>query len=112
MSFADLDDARRHHGALLEIFLHHPGGWADRASLNKIVELCRAAGAAVDDAQCAEQVKIVVAGATDLFSEQAHKKWARSNVSGADFLRLEIMRALHSFSRRLSEMEAARRLGS
>ena len=110
MLFADLDDARRHHAALLEIILHHPGGWADRASLNRIVELCRVAGAAIDDAQCAEQAGIVADCATDLFSEQAHKKWDRSNVSGADFLRLEIMRALHSFSRRLSEIEAARRL--
>jgi len=108
MSFADLDDARRHHGALLEIILHHPGGWSDRASLNKIVGLCRVACAAIDDAQCAEQLRIVAQYATDLFSEQDHKKWERINVSGADFLRLEIMRALHSFSRRLSEVEAAR----
>jgi hypothetical protein len=43
-----------------------------------------------------------------LFSEQAHKKWDRGNVSGADFLRLGIVRALHSVSRRLSEIEAAR----
>ena len=70
--------------------------------------MCRAAGAAIDDALCAEQLGIVAGYATDLFSEQAHKKWDRRNVSGADFLRLEIMRALHSVSRRLSEIEAAR----
>lgn len=109
MLFADLDDARRHHAALLEIILHRPGGWSDRASLNRIVELCRLAGAAIEDAQCAEQLRSVAEYASDLFSEQAHKKWDRSNVSGADFLRLEIVRTLHSFSRRLSEIEAARR---
>ena len=108
MPFLDLDEVRRHHGALLEIVLHRPGGWSDRASLSRIVELCRAAGAAIDDAQCAEQFGIVAGCATDLFSEQAHKKWDRSTLSGADFLRLEIVRALHSVSRRLSEIEAAR----
>lgn len=108
MSLTDLDDARRHHAALLEIILHRSGGWSDRASLNRIVELCRVAGASIDDARCAEQLRIVAEYATDLFSEQAHKKWDRTNVSGADFLRLEIVRALHSFSRRLSEIQAAR----
>jgi hypothetical protein len=108
MPFLDLDEVRRHHGALLEIVLHHPGGWADRASLSSIAELCRVAGAAIDDAQCAEQFRIVAGYAADLFSEQAHKKWDRSSLSGADVLRLEIVRALHSVSRRLSEIEAAR----
>lgn len=109
MAFSDLDEARRHHAALLDIVLHHPGGWADRASLRRILELCRAASAAIDDVQCEERLRIVREYATDLFSKEAHKKWDRSNVSGADFLRLQIVSALHSFSRRLSEIEAQRR---
>lgn len=109
MAFADLDDARRHHAALLEIIIHHTGGWADRASLNRIAELCQAALAAVDDAQCAAQIAMVEKYAAELLSERAHKKWGRGNVAGADFLRLEIVRALRSFSDRLSAIEAARR---
>lgn len=108
MAFADLEDARRHHAALLEVLIHHPGGWADRASLSKVLELCRAASVAIDDAECAEQIRIVAAYAADLYSEQAHKKWSRSNITGADFLRLEMVRALHSFSRRLSAIEVVR----
>jgi len=108
MSFADLDEARRLHGGLLEIVLHRPGGWADRVALSEILELCRAASAAIEDAQCVEQLRIVAQFAADLFSDQGHKKWDRGKVSGADFLRLEIVRTLHLFSRRLSEIEAAR----
>ena len=108
MAFADLEDARRHHAALLEVLIHHPGGWADRASLSKVLELCRAASVAIDDAECVEQIEIVAGHATDLYSEHAHGKWARGNVSGADFLRLQMVSALHSLSRRLSAIEAAR----
>lgn len=109
MVFPDLDEARRHHAALLEIIIHHPGGWADRASRNRVVELCREATSAVDDAQCVKQIETIAGYAADLFSEQAHRKWERGNTSGADFLRLEIVRALHSYNRRLSAIEARRR---
>ena len=109
MVFPDLDEARRHHAALLEIIIHRPGGWADSASRNRVVELCREAGSAVDDAQCVKQIEAVAGYAADLFSEQAHRRWDRGNTSGADFLRLEIVRALHSYSCRLSAIEAGRR---
>jgi len=109
MSFSDLDDARKHHAALLEIFIHNTGGWADRESLRKIVELCRAAVSAIDDSECGENVRAIAECAAKLFSEQAHRKRDSGSMSGADSLRLEILRALHSFKRRLAEIEAARR---
>ena len=112
MLFPDLDDARKQHAALLEIIIHNGGGWADTGSLRRVMELCRAAVSAIDDAECRENVKIIAQCAAELFSEQAHRKWDRGSLSGADFLRLEIMRALHSFSRRLADIEAARRGGS
>jgi hypothetical protein len=112
MLFIDLDDARKHHAALLEIIIHNGGGWADRASLRRVMELCRAANGALDDAECRESVTIIAQCAAELFSEQAHRKWNRPSMSGADFLRLEIMRALHSFSRRLTVIEGLRRSGA
>jgi hypothetical protein len=111
MVFPDLDDARRHHAALLEIIIHHPGGWADRASRHRVAELCGEAASAIDDAQCAQQIEAIASYAADLFSEQVHRRWDRGNTSGADFLRLEIVRTLHSYRRRLSAIEA-RRLAS
>lgn len=111
MSYSDLDDARKQHAALLEIIIHNPGGWSDRTSLGRIVELCRAARSAIDDLGCRETVRLIAEYAADLFSEQAHRKWDRGSMSGADFLRLEIVRALHSFNHRLTEIEAARKGG-
>ena len=111
MLFPDLDDARKHHAVLLEITIHNPGGWADRASLRRVMDLCRAASGAIDDAECRESLRVVAQCAAELFSEQAHRKWDRGSMCGADFLRLEIIRALHSFSRRLAEIEGSRRGG-
>jgi hypothetical protein len=108
MLFPDLDDARKHHAALLEIIIHNAGGWADRTSLRKVVELCHAARSAIDDAACSGSLCIVARCAADLFSEQAHRRWDRPSLSGADFLRLEVMRALHLFSHRLTEIERTR----
>lgn len=110
MSFPDLDEARQHHAALLELVIHHPGGWADRVSLGKVAQRCREAMSAVEDAQCLGHIEEVARYAADLYSEQAHRKWARGSTSGADFLRLEIVSALHLFSRRLAAIEARRRL--
>jgi hypothetical protein len=110
--FSDLDDARKDHATLLELIIHHQGGWADRAALRKVVESCRAAMSAMDDAECRQQIAIVVKYAADLFSEQAHRKWDRGQTRGADFLRLEIMKALHAFNVRLAVIEAARRAAS
>jgi hypothetical protein len=109
MSYPDLDDARKQHAALLEIVIHNRGGWSDRMSLGRIIELCRTASSAIDDQECRRAVALVAAYAADLFSEQAHQKWDRGSISGADFLRLEILRALHAFNLRLTGIEAARR---
>ena len=109
MSFSDLDDARKQHAALLEIIIHTTGGWADRASLGRIVALCQDARSTIDDSECKESVRLIAECAADLLSEEAHRKWDRGSMSGVDFLRLEIMRALHSFNRRLTEIEVTRR---
>jgi hypothetical protein len=47
--------------------------------------------------------------AEDLFSEAGHLKWDRKNMGGADFLRLQMLRALDSFHNRIFAIEAMRR---
>lgn len=107
-SFPDLNDARKEHAALLEVVIHHQGGWADRAALRKVRDSCQAAMNAVDDAECRQQMTIVAKRAAELYSEGAHIRWDRGSTSGADVLRLEIMKALHAFNARLAAIEAAR----
>jgi hypothetical protein len=109
MQFADLYEAQKHRAALLELIIHNAGGWADRRMLGRVEALCHAAMSAIEDTECTTHLKIIAEHAGALFSERAHRQWDRSGVRGADFLRLEIVRALHSMNRQLCAIEAKRR---
>src|ERR671910_1061494 len=111
MSYADLEKARDCHAALREIFIHHPGGWADKEALFKIEKLAWQAMTLVKDAECQEKMGIVEHYAAALYSEAEHHKWRMASLPGADFLRLQILRALVAFHSRLFAIEAARRNG-
>ena len=111
MSYPDLDKARESHGALREIFIHHPGGWADKDALHRVEKLVWQALTAVKDPECQEKMGIVEHYAAALYSEAEHHKWRMSSLPGADFLRLQILRALVAFHSRLYAIEAARRNG-
>ena len=111
MSYPDLEKARECHGALREIFIHHPGGWADKDALHRVEKLAWQAMTAVKDAECQEKMGIVEHYAAALYSEAEHHKWRMASLPGADFLRLEILRALVAFHSRLFAIETARRDG-
>ena len=111
MSYPDLDKARECHAALREIFIHHPGGWADKDALHKVEKLAWQAMTLIKDAECQEKMGIVEHYAASLYSESEHHKWRMSSLPGADFLRLQILRALVAFHSRLFAIEAARRNG-
>jgi hypothetical protein len=111
MTYADLEKARECHGALREIFIHHPGGWADREALYRVEKLAWQAMTAVKDPECQEKMGIVEHYAAALYSEAEHHNWRMSSLPGADFLRLQILRALVAFHGRLYAIEAARRNG-
>jgi hypothetical protein len=111
MGNTDLEKARECHGALREIFIHHPGGWADKDALYRVEKLAWQAMTAVKDAECQEKMGIVEHYAAALYSEAEHHKWRMASLPGADFLRLQILRALVAFHSRLLAIEAARRNG-
>lgn len=111
MSYADLDKARECHAALREIFIHHPGGWADADALHRVEKLAWQAMTLVKDAECQEKMGMVEHYAAALYSPEEHHKWRMASLPGADFLRLQVLRALVAFEGRLYAIEAARRNG-
>jgi hypothetical protein len=111
MSYPDIEKARDCHAALREILIHHPGGWADKEALYRVEKLAWQAMTAVRDAECQEKMGVVEHYAAALYSESEHHNWRMSSLPGADFLRLQILRALVAFHSRLYAIEAARRLG-
>jgi hypothetical protein len=112
MGYADIDDARRRHADLRDLFASHRVDWAAGADeLRRVEELCREAAAAINDPQCREEMGIVGDYAAELFARGEHRKWASESMSGAEFLRLQILKALDSFHSRLYSIEAIRRAG-
>jgi len=110
MSYTDIEQARERHAALRHIFSQHRGDWASGAEeLRQIEQLCREAAAAIGDAQCREEMGIVGDYAAELFGRGEHRKWESESMSGAEFLRLQILKALDSFRSRLYSIEAIRR---
>ncbi len=112
MPDADFSEARSHCAVLRALIIHHEGGWADKESLLKVERLCRLVKDAVDDAECRARMESIQAFANDLYSTTGHLRWTRKETSGADFLRLWILRELDAFWSRLDLLDAMRRGGA
>ena len=108
MQYEDFDAARAHYHAIRALIIHNAGGWRDELVLHKLDFACRGAAVAVLDRQCRVHIGAVEDYAAQLYSESAHLRWARRQTSGADYLRLQILRELDGFRERLGEIEAQR----
>jgi hypothetical protein len=104
----DLKEVRETYVTLRELVIQNPGGWDDAASRLKAERLCAAAMQALDDAECRERLRTVLAQAQELFSREGHLKWSRARMSGADYLRLQILIGLEAVNTRLFFIEAIR----
>ena len=109
LSYPDLSEAHRQYGALREVVIHHPGGWADTAALARMREYCRAAAEAIDDGECRERISTIDELARELYSKDGHLRFERTQTSGRDFLRLRILRELNAFDARIIALEELRR---
>jgi hypothetical protein len=97
--FSDLDDARAHHAALRQIVVRHAGP-ADWRALQRVLQLCRCAAAAIDDRYCLDKLRLVEDFAAEMFSH---------GESRTQFLRQRILDALELFGSRLYTLEILRR---
>jgi hypothetical protein len=108
MSYKDLREVRETYTALRELVIHNNGGWDDVESRSKVARLCSEGIAALDDPECRERLRAVETQAEELFSREGHLKWTRKNMSGADYLRLQILIALEALNTRLFFIDALR----
>lgn len=109
-TLADLDLARQHHAALKQLFSRQ-FETADYRALRRVLDLCQAASQAVDDEYCRTKLRLVGEYAAELLSGGGHAKWGCESMSGAEFLRLQVLNALELFASRLYSIEALRRAG-
>ena len=108
----DVALARRHHAALKELFTRHSGGAADFRALRRVLGLCQEASEAVDDAYCREKLRVVSEFAAEMLSHSEHGRWGRDSMSGAEFLRQQVLNALELFASRLYSIEALEHRGA
>ena len=104
----DIEVARSHGLAMRALIIHHLGGRENGEALGKLREMSRKAAAAVDDVDCKSLLSSVEDDGADLFSKSGHLKWATTHVSGANFLRLQILRELDALDAQLLQLEATR----
>ena len=104
----DIKKARDCYAALRDLVIQNSGGWDDADTRRKVDGLCSAASAALDDAECRERLRTVRSQAEDLFSREGHRKWARKNMSGADYLRLQMLISLEALNTRLFFIDTVR----
>ena len=112
MVYPDIDEARVCHAALKKVFAFHRTDWSERPDvLREVEDFCRQAAGAVQDSQCREEMGIVADYAAEIFSRSEYRKWESESLPGAEFLRLQILKALDSFHSRLYSIEAIRHAG-
>ena len=105
----DLDEARSHHTSLRHIVERHTGGATDFRALRRVLDLCRRAAEAIDDRYCRDKLRLVEDFAAEMFSHSDHDKWQRESMSGAEFLKQQILGALELYHSRLYSIEMLRR---
>src|SRR5262245_13635922 len=108
MSYADLKRVREKYVTLRELVINHPGGRDDAAARVKIERLCNAAILALDDPECRARLRAIVVHASEAYSRNGHRKWDRSGMSGADYLRLQMLIGLEAVNTRPFFIENAR----
>ena len=101
----DIRELREHYAALRDLIAQYPGGREDVATRAKVSVLCEAAIAVLDDAECRQRLRLVDQHAAALFSSGEHRKWDRARMTGADYLRLQILIALEGVNTRLFFLE-------
>lgn len=107
--YSDLDEARAHQASLRQIVDRHAGAGSDFRALRRVLDLCRRAAEAIDDRYCRDKLRLVEDFAAEMFAHAEHVKWQRESMSGADFLKQQIVGALELFSSRLYSIEMLRR---
>jgi len=108
MPHPDLYIARKHSDSMCDLIVHHRGGWRDVESLKKLQHMTAAAANALDDLESKRLASVISELGVALFSADDHEKWAQGKTSGADVLRLRILREITALQGRIAHIESVR----
>ena len=100
MANTDLKELRACYSRLRDLVIQNSGGWDDAQTRARIETLCQGGMDALDDAECRAQALAALG--------DGHNKWARKNMSGADYLRLQMLISLEALNTRLFFIDTLR----
>jgi hypothetical protein len=105
MAHEDLERAMAVQKELQEIFRKRVGGWRDEETLERVRRLCFESRMAANDGYCREQIGAIESHSNELFSARKHRKLDAERLTGAEYLRLQIVTAIHSLGSRLELLQ-------
>jgi hypothetical protein len=108
MPHPDLYIARKHAESMRDLIVRHAGGWRDVESLKKLQHTTAAVANAMEDLESRHLTSVISELGVALFSADAHEKWAQGKTSGADVLRLRILREIAALQGRIAYVESVR----
>jgi hypothetical protein len=111
MPYAHRAIIEEHCSKLRELILLQPGGWYDTRSLERFEGLLASAAARCSDNTCRDLIRTIGERACDLFSDHEHRRWAQGQTSGADYLRLQILRDLDTLAAHLQGAAGRKKRG-
>ena len=108
----DIRLVREHYAAIRDLITQNAGGWNDAATRARVRVLCASANAALEDFECRQRFRSIERHAGELYSADQHRKWDRRHMSGAEYLRLQILIALETVNTRLFSLDTLRERAS
>lgn len=98
---SDSSDSPGFQAAVKEILGHHAVRRADWKALRKLQALCQAADDATEDEYCRTKLHLIREYSAELLAHEDHCKWDCGTMSGAEFLRRQILTALELYCSRV-----------
>jgi hypothetical protein len=104
----DLAEAWRCLKRLERLFAEHPGGREEKRTLAAVRGECASASRALRDLVFNDRLAELQTFAADLFSAAGHRKWARQEVTGPEYLRFQVYRTFNLLDTRLRMLRQIR----
>jgi len=107
-AYADLEQAREQIAVVQDLLAERLGGQDDPVLLGTLELLLGSAARSLGDTLFYQRLFELRIYAQAFFSSQAHLSWGRAPLTGAEYLRLQLLKTLNALSARLLTIEEAR----
>jgi hypothetical protein len=105
---SDLDYAQHYLILLTDLLAAIEGGRHWPGPMARMAFLCREAKAALSDLMWQDHLDDIRTFAHALFSDEEHACWAKGDLTGVEYLRVQVLKTLNQLSTRLTVLRSRR----